>query len=273
MGTPVGGTRAPGDALQHTGDTPWDTGEIPHQPREIPKHPGETLRREGPADRTEMRRMDPLEYELYVITDTGLAHGRPLSELVAQAIDGGATIVQYREKLTDDRMRYENARILRELTRSRRIPLIVNDRLDLALAVDADGVHLGQEDVPPEVARRLLGSGRILGLSTHSEDQARAAARASPDYIVIGPIFPTRTKKDALPPLGTEIIARLRPELLLPLVAIGGLDRTNAALAARAGADGVAVISAIMGAEDVARAASDLRAAFREGKVQAKERS
>jgi thiamine-phosphate pyrophosphorylase len=220
-----------------------------------------------------MRRFDPVEYELYVITDTGLARGRPLGELVAQAIDGGATIIQYREKLTDDRMRYENARILRELTRSRRIPFIVNDRLDLALAIDADGIHLGQEDMPPEVARRLLGRARIVGLSTHGEDQARAAARVSPDYIAIGPIFPTRTKKAALPPLGTEIIARLRPELSIPVVAIGGIDRTNAALAARAGADGVAVISAVMGAEDVMGAARDLRAAFREGKVQAKERS
>ncbi|KPJ53572.1 hypothetical protein AMJ39_04155 [candidate division TA06 bacterium DG_24] len=210
------------------------------------------------------------DYSLYVITDRRLARGRPLEALVAQAIAGGATIVQLRDKESNDRILYEDARSLRKLTGERGIPLIINDRVDLALAVNADGVHLGQEDMPPDVARRLLGSGKILGLSTHSEDQARAAARASPDYIAIGPIYATTTKENALPPLGTEIIAGLRPELRVPIVAIGGIDKTNATLVGRAGADGIAVISAVMGADDVMAAASDLRAAFRQGKEEAR---
>jgi thiamine-phosphate pyrophosphorylase len=213
-----------------------------------------------------MNRKRDIDYSLYVIADRALAGERPLQELVARAIDGGATIIQHRDRESDDRVLYEDALALREVTKERSVPFIVNDRIDMALAVGADGVHLGQADMPPEVARRLLDSAMILGLSTHSIDEAETAAAAAPDYIAIGPIFRTSTKQNALLPKGTEIISRLKAVLEVPVVAIGGIDRTNASLVGGAGADGIAVISAVIGAEDTAAAARELLREFRRSK-------
>ena len=198
-------------------------------------------------------------YRLCLVTSRDLAGGRSLADVVGAAVANGATMVQLREKTASTRTFIDEAAALRLLLRERRVPLIVNDRVDVALAIGADGVHVGQDDMPIDDVRRLMGPGALIGLSiTGDADMARPDAAAA-DYLGIGPIYPQSTKPDATPALGLDGLARLRRLTGKPILAIGGIGRTSAAAVLRAGADGLAVVSAIMGAPDVAAATRLLR--------------
>ncbi len=163
-------------------------------------------------------------------------------------------MIQLRDKLAGPRQLLSEARQIRQLCRARGVSFIVNDRLDLALAVDADGVHLGQDDLPPMAARAILGRDKFLGVSTHSLEQALEAAEQGADYLGIGPIFATGTKATGYEPRGCDIIRQVRTRIDLPLVAIGGITLSNVGEVIATGAAGVAVISAVVGADDISAA-------------------
>lgn len=194
--------------------------------------------------------MDPA---LYVVLDRTAAGGRSLDDVLAAVIDGGCRMVQLREK------EWPSGRLLpvaeRLLARARRagVTFVVNDRVDLAVAVGADGVHLGQDDLPARRARPLLRPGTILGVSTHSVAQAQAARDDGADYVAVGSMFPTATKPD-FELVGPALVRELRPDIPVPLIGIGGITHDNVADVIRAGADGVAVISAVCAAADPAAA-------------------
>ena len=200
-----------------------------------------------------------MDYSLYLVTDAGLSRGRTHREIVQAALRGGVTVVQYREKNASTRRMIEEALELRDLCRAHGVPFIVNDRVDVALAVDADGIHLGQDDMPASLARRLIGRDKILGVSAENVTQARAAVAEGADYIGASPIFATPTKPDAPPPMGVQGLQEIARVCAIPIVAIGGLNTTNVASMMRAGAAGVAVVSAIVSVEDVERAARELK--------------
>lgn len=203
-----------------------------------------------------------VNWSLYVITDAKLSRGRSHLEVIRAAIAGGATVVQYREKTATTRQMIEEARALRELTRQAGIPFIVNDRVDIALAVDADGVHVGQDDMPAPLARKLMGPGKIVGVSVDNLEQALQAERDGADYVGAGPIFATATKPDAAPPIGLEGLAEICRGVSIPVIAIGGINAENAGAVIAAGAAGVAVVSAVVAAPDVEAAARRLREAI-----------
>jgi thiamine-phosphate diphosphorylase len=203
--------------------------------------------------------MDP---SLYVILDRAVAGGRDLLDLLDAVIAGGCRMVQLREKTWPSGRVYPLAERLRDRCRQEGVTFIVNDRVDLAVAVGADGVHLGQDDLPPDAARPLLRRGMILGLSTHSVEQALAAHAARADYVAVGSMFPTATKPD-FELVGPGLVASLRSRIPVPLVAIGGITLDNVAEVIRAGADGVAVISAVCAAPDPREATERFLAAIR----------
>ena len=186
---------------------------------------------------------------LYVILDRDAARGRDVLWLLDAVLDGGCRMVQLREKRMPLADLYPLARALAERCRHAGALFIVNDRADLALAVDADGLHVGQDDLPAAVARRLLPPGKILGVSTHSPAQARQALRDEADYIAVGSIFPTGTKAQ-FQLVGPDLVRTLRPEIPVPLVGIGGITLDNADEVITAGADAVAVISAVCAAPE-----------------------
>jgi thiamine-phosphate pyrophosphorylase len=209
-------------------------------------------------------RISPGRWRLYVITDESVSRGRSHIEIAEAAIRGGADVIQLRDKNASGGTLYRVALALRMLTREAKVPLIVNDRLDIALAADADGVHLGQKDLPASVARHIMGPGRILGVSAETLEEALLAEKDGADYLGVGPVFEARkTKADAGEPLGLERIARVRKHCRLPIVAIGGIDGQNARQVREAGADSAAVISAIVGADDIARAAEQMKSLLR----------
>ncbi len=203
-------------------------------------------------------------YRLCVITDPELGRGLGHLEIARQAIEGGASMIQLRDKFAGPHQLLPQARQLAQLCRDRGVRFIVNDRLDLAQAVDADGVHLGQDDLPPRAARPLLGAGKILGVSTHSLEQAVRAAEDGADYLGIGPIFATATKSTGYEPVGCGMIRQLRSRIDLPLLAIGGITPGNVGEVVRAGAAGAAVISAIIGSDDIAGATQAFLAAIQQ---------
>jgi thiamine-phosphate pyrophosphorylase len=185
----------------------------------------------------------------YFVTDAGLSRAGNLSD-VARAAAAGVGTVQYRAKAGSTRALYEEARALREVCRP--ALFLVNDRVDLALAVGADGVHLGQDDLSCEVARGLLGPHRVIGVTVHTVAEAVAAERDGADYVGVAPIFSTLTKADAGAPGGLELVRSVRAAVALPLVAIGGIDLANAPGVIAAGADAICAISAVVRAVDVA---------------------
>jgi len=195
---------------------------------------------------------------VYALTDVRLS-GRSHAEQVALLSQGGATFVQLREKQLAPLEFYQQAKEAVEIAKQRGVWLSVNDRVDLAEAVGADGVHLGQDDLPPEAARRLLGPDAVIGYSTHNVEQALAASKLPISYLAIGPIFQTTSKTDTSPVLGLDGLRAVRRAIgALPLVAIGGITHANARSVIEAGADSVAVISALMA--DPARIAEATRA-------------
>jgi thiamine-phosphate pyrophosphorylase len=201
-----------------------------------------------------------IDCSLYLVTDRSLSRGRSTPALVEAAIRGGATVVQYREKSLSTRLMIEEAWAIAEVCKRLGALFIVNDRLDVALAVGADGLHVGQDDMPAGLARRLLGPDRILGVSAGSVEEALEAAAAGADYIGASPIFSTPTKSDAGPALGLAGLSAMAGRLALPVVAIGGINAANARSLMEAGAAGLAVVSAIVAADDVEGSARALRA-------------
>ncbi len=207
----------------------------------------------------------PVDLRLYAILDPERARGRPLPDLARAAVEGGATLLQYRDKYADTRRLVANARAIREAIAGTGVPLLINDRIDVALAAEADGVHVGQDDMPPADARRLLGPDAIIGLTLNNADEAKAAAQEPIDYGCIGGVFATASKVDAKPPIGLDglaaVVAASREHVPgLPVGAISGIDDSNAAAVIASGSDGIALISAIFSADDVADAARRLRA-------------
>jgi thiamine-phosphate pyrophosphorylase len=199
---------------------------------------------------------------LYLCTDRLLSLGRPIGEAISAAAAGGVTLVQLREKDASSREFYEIARELRALTRRLGIPLVINDRLDIALAVGAEGLHLGQSDLPLKKARQLAGRGMVIGISAGTAAEALAAEREGADYLGVGPVYPTGSKADAREAIGLRGLADVCAVVRIPVVGIGGLKAGNAGEALGAGAAGVAVISAILSQPDIEAAARRLREAL-----------
>jgi len=197
-------------------------------------------------------------WRLYLVTDRALAAPRSLIDIVGAAVRGGVTAVQLREKQCSTREFVELGRALLALLAPSGVPLIVNDRVDVALAVGAPGVHLGQSDMDYRTARALMGPDALIGLSVETPGQAAEAAAWDVDYLGVGPIFATPTKTDAAPPWGLEQLAELRRNSPHVLVAIGGINAANAAAVIASGAHGIAVVSAICAAHDPECAARDL---------------
>ncbi|MEW5772513.1 MAG: thiamine phosphate synthase [Thermodesulfobacteriota bacterium] len=200
---------------------------------------------------------------VYLVTDRGLARGRELLDVVEAAVAGGAGVVQLREKLADTREFLDLARAIKARLAPRGVPLLVNDRVDVALAAGADGAHLGQSDLPYAAARAILGPDALIGLSVETPDQAREAEALDVDYLGVSPVFATPTKTDAGPAWGLAGLADLAAWSRHVLVGIGGIGPANAGEVVRAGARGVAVVSAICAADSPRDAASSLLAAVR----------
>lgn len=201
------------------------------------------------------------DYSLYLVTDRNLSCGRSLTQVVKEAIAGGVTCVQLREKNCSTRQFVEEGFALQKILTPLHIPLIVNDRLDVAMAIGADGVHLGQDDMEISHARRILGPECIIGISVESLADAREATAAGANYLGVSPVFATATKTDAALPLGLDGLIAIRKAVDLPLVAIGGLKNDNCGSVMAAGADGLAVVSALMSAPSPRQAARELRCA------------
>lgn len=198
------------------------------------------------------------DVSLYLVTDSSLSLGRSLEYSVEEAVKGGVTLVQLREKEADSATFYQLAVHLKKILQPYGVPLIINDRLDIALAVDADGLHIGQHDLPYTVARRLLGRDKIIGLSVETVEEARLANALDVDYIAFSPVFNTQTKLDIAKPLGLKGIQEIAAFTKHQTVGIGGINCKNAKQVREAGADGIAVVSAILAQQDICAAASDL---------------
>ncbi|WP_037286299.1 thiamine phosphate synthase [Saccharibacillus sacchari] len=193
------------------------------------------------------------EFRLYAITGENFHPGRELAEVMEQAILGGADIIQFRDKHSGKEELLRKAKVLRELTRRYGIPFIVNDHVELALEVDADGIHLGQGDLKLSEARRIVGS-KIIGISTHAIEEALAAQEEGADYIGAGPVYATQTKLDVVAPVGLDYIREVSRRISIPFVAIGGIKLGNADEVIDAGATRLCAISEIVGSEDPAGA-------------------
>jgi thiamine-phosphate pyrophosphorylase len=210
--------------------------------------------------------MREIDWSLYVITGPVAAPGRSVVDVVRAAIRGGATVVQLRDKRSSTRHLIEFGRALLAVTRPAGVPLIVNDRLDVALAIEAEGLHVGMDDMPVALARRLVGPRLLLGYSPDSVATALQGEREGADYLGIGDVYGTGSKPDAGEPVGLEGLAAAARAVSIPVVAIGGVTVDNTPAAIQAGAAGVAVISAVMGAKDPEAAARRLRQAVAVGR-------
>lgn len=195
------------------------------------------------------REVERLDFKLYVITDERFHPGRSMLEVIEEALKGGADVVQLRDKHATKRELYRKAAELRHLTARYGKLFIVNDHPDIALAVDADGVHLGQDDLPLAAARRIMGN-RIIGISTHSLEQAKQAESEGADYIGVGPVFATRTKENATP-VTVELVRQVAGMIRIPFVAIGGIKLHNVDQVLAAGARRICAVSEIVGSRDV----------------------
>lgn len=209
-----------------------------------------------------------VDYSLYLVTDRNLTLARELLYVIEEAILGGVTIVQLREKDSLTRDFYQLAKQVAEMTKKYQVPLIINDRLDIALAVNAEGLHIGQSDLPYHVARKILGPDAIIGLSVESIQDAEDAESLDVDYLGISPVFSTNTKTDIAQPLGLEGIKAIRKFSQHKLVAIGGINKSNTKEIISAGADGIAVVSAICSAQSPRNASNQLIEEILKGKSQ-----
>jgi len=201
------------------------------------------------------------DYSLYLVTDRMLMSTRTLGEAVEQAIAGGCTLVQLREKEISSLDFYVLASEMKKITDRYGIPLIINDRIDIAMAVGATGVHIGQKDIPADIARKLISKDMLLGVSVSSVGEAIDAVRAGADYLGVGAMFPTGTKPDA-GFVSMQELGKIRRTVDIPIVVIGGISKENAMLFQPVGIDGLAVISAVIAQPDIKNAAADLKSLF-----------
>ena len=199
-----------------------------------------------------------MDLSFYVIIDRRRIKGRLPIWIAREAIAGGATAIQLREKEMENGDLYNLASSIREITKKRKALFLVDDRVDIAQACDADGVHLGEKDLPIKIARKLLGRDKIIGATVRNLSQALRAQREGADYLSLGPIFSTKTKEGLPPPRGLKAITRIKKKIKIPLIAIGGINRENVASIIRAGADGIAVVGAVVGQENVRKATQEL---------------
>ncbi len=199
----------------------------------------------------------------YFITDASLSRSGNLSDVKA-ALDAGVSVIQYRNKTGSSRELYEEAKMLREICRG--ALFLINDRADIALAVSADGIHIGQSDLPLAVARRILGKEKVIGVTVHNAEEARDAEEGGADYLGLSPIFETSTKKDAGKPCGVEMIRKVKKAVKIPVVAIGGINLENAGEVVSAGADALCAISNVVAAEDVRKRIEKYQKLFEAGK-------
>jgi len=197
------------------------------------------------------------DYSLYLVTDRELMTTEKIEDCVEQAIKGGCTMVQLREK-TSSREFYETALQVQKITKHYEVPMIINNRVDIALAVDADGIHVGQNDLPYEVIRRIFGQIKIIGISVSNTAEAITAAKQGADYLGVGAMFYTNTKKDATL-VCMEELANIRRNVSIPIVAIGGINKETIPLFKDTGINGVAIVSAIVSSENVKNAAKELK--------------
>ena len=202
-----------------------------------------------------------INFHLYVVTDRQQTAGRALEEVVVAAARGGAGAIQLREKDLSARDLYALGARIQAVLSPYGVPLLINDRLDVALALDAAGVHLAGHSLPTAAARRVLGAGKLLGVSTHSVEEARHAAADGADFIVFGPVFTTPSKVAYGPPQGLQHLTTVVRQVRIPVLAIGGIDHTNLPQVLQAGAYGVAMIRAVLAAPDPYHATQQLRAA------------
>ena len=201
-----------------------------------------------------------IDYSLYLVTDRNLSRGRSTLDIISAAIDGGVTMVQLREKELSTREFLHDGLKIRDLLKSRNIPLIINDRMDIALALDSDGIHIGQDDMPLAMVRKILGPEKIIGVSVINADEARDAENGGADYLGLSPIFVTATKPELTRQIGIKGIGLIKKAVHIPLVGIGSMSAGNAFEAVSAGLDGVAVVSGIVSQEDVTAAARAIKA-------------
>ncbi len=200
-----------------------------------------------------------VDYSLYLVTDRDLSLGRSNLEVIQAAVRGGVTLVQLREKEATTKEFYQEGLKIRAYLKARDIPLIINDRIDMALALDAEGVHLGQEDMPIDAARKILGPQKIIGASVFTPEEAKIAEALGADYLGLSPIFVTETKPELIQHLGIKGIPLLKEAVKIPVVGIGSMSESNAYEAVKAGLDGVAVVSAICSREDPRAAAEAIK--------------
>lgn len=210
--------------------------------------------------------MNKFDLSLYLVTDRDLSMGRSLEEIVEEAVKGGITMLQLREKNTSTADFYKIACSLKDLLKGHNIPLIINDRLDIAIASDADGLHIGQSDMPYSVVREILGKDKIIGLSVETIEQAREANELDVDYIGLSPVFSTNTKTDINTPLELEGIREIASFTKHKTVAIGGINTQNTGDIIKNGADGIAVVSAIISQDSPKIAAAELKKIIKEAR-------
>lgn len=211
--------------------------------------------------------MKSFDLSLYLVTDRSLSLERTLEYVVSEAAKGGVTMVQLREKDCSTLEFYQQAILLKECLQPYNIPLIINDRLDIALACDAEGLHIGQSDIPYAIARKILGKDKIIGLSVECLQDAMDANELDVNYIGISPVFGTITKTDTAPALGLDGVREIVNISKHPSVGIGGINQGNAADIIEAGADGISVVSAIMSATDPKESALQLRSIIQKSKI------
>jgi thiamine-phosphate pyrophosphorylase len=204
--------------------------------------------------------MKYVNYSLYLVTERSLLQNIELEQAVEEAILGGTTLVQLREKNISTMEFYKIAVNIKKITDKYNVPLIIDDRLDIALAVNAAGIHVGQSDMPCEIARKLVGKDKIIGVSAHTVEEALKAQKDGADYLGVGAVFPTGTKKDAVD-VSMETLKEIVQKVSIPVVAIGGVNQDNVDKLADTGIDGISVISAIIGKKDVRKAAEELKEA------------
>jgi thiamine-phosphate pyrophosphorylase len=205
---------------------------------------------------------------LYLITDRDLSRGRSVRSVVQAALAGGINVVQLRDKKVETQVLVEDGLRIHDLTARAGVPLIVNDRVDVALSIEAEGAHVGQTDLPAAMARTLLPRTKLLGVSTSTVAMAQQAYQDGADYIGFGPLYHTTTKQTAASPRGLQMLAEVVAAVPIPVVVLGGISQANIAEVVAAGADHVAVCSAIVGAEDVQRAAAGLKAQMEKARSQ-----
>ena len=210
-----------------------------------------------------MVRILPNETDIYALTDSKFARGRSVEEQARALLGAGMKILQYREKHAKAGVMLEECRLLARLCREAGACFIVNDHIDIALLVDADGVHIGQDDLPISEVRRLVGPDKIIGLSTHNPAQCEAAVRDGADYIGVGPMFATQTKEDASEPVGYEYLEWVAKNCPIPFVAIGGIKEHNIGELVRRGCHCSALVSELVGADDIAAKVASVREAIR----------